>query len=91
MNSKSLVGYYGNRLTFTINSYPMWKRGGLCLRDNGGRLPKHCLDITLIVWKTDICLTIHPLGCLSKLIWWLPDGYRGRGLCFGLLPRGAAE
>lgn len=84
-----MINYCGRKISFSINNYPMWSRGGLCIRDNGGRRANHCLDITLTLGKTDVCLTFHPLGRLAVLTRWLPEGARGRGFVLGWLSRGA--
>jgi hypothetical protein len=85
------VGDQAVNITFGIGYYPMWKRGGLCFHENGGRKDRECLDATLIIWKFTIGITIWGLGFLSKIARYIPVAENGRGFVVGRLPEGKGE
>lgn len=76
-------------ITYGANYFPMWQRGGLCFHENGGRKSYECLDMTLVVWKFTLNLTIWNLGKVAPFMRFLPRHKSGRGYCIGLLPVGA--
>lgn len=81
-----------SRVTLGAQYYPMWRRGGLCVHDNGGRLTTEVLDLTFNIWKFALWLTFWGVPpCLAWLIRWVPRGPQGRGYTIGWPARGAAE
>ena len=75
-------------ITYGTSYYPMWKRGGFCFHENGGRKDHECLDMSLIIGKRIFNMTIWNLGKSAKIIRYIPRAKGGRGFCIGFLPVG---
>ena len=72
-------------ITIGVGYFPMWRRGGLCFHENGGRRQGECLDMTVNVWKFSFTLTVWGLPVHIKI----PLQKNGRGFCVGWFPLGA--
>lgn len=69
---------------------PRWKRGGLYLRENGGRKRGECLSITLTVGKHDFNVTFWGMGKVSWFTRWIPAPKR-MGYHIGWEAKGAND
>lgn len=76
---------FKDRLTLNAQYCPKWQHGGLCFHENGGRKASECLDMTLVLYKLNLGMTIWGLGRLSLLTRWIPCRRNGRGWVIGWL------
>jgi hypothetical protein len=81
---------FHDRLSLGWQHCSMWRRGGLCFHENGGRKSGECLDMTFVVRKFSFGVTIWGLGKLSWITRWLPAPKRS-GYTVGWLPIGARD
>lgn len=82
------VWLLNDRLLFSIHHCPLWQRGGLHFHENGGRTADQCLDITLVIGRTNYGMTIWRLGRLSWFTRRIPAPRARWGYSFGIPPIG---
>lgn len=62
----------GRRINIALGYYPMWPPH-FSLTENGGRLPRHCLDINWCIWRVGGSFTVWGLGWLGYVLRYVPS------------------